>query len=117
MTDTLQAHTAGILREQLSSVMREIPEVAKQHMKKGEEGSSAPMNQAPEIALSDTYTAHDYEVILDFLYGLYNEDDAIKVRVFDPFVSDTKCTPWVTPRMLTERIESLLDQTRMREAA
>jgi hypothetical protein len=63
-----------------------------------------------QIQLCDTYTSHEYEIILDVLYGLFSRDNAEKVRVFDPFVADPKRAPLVTPPMLTERLESLLNE-------
>lgn len=63
-----------------------------------------------QMQLCDTYTSREYEVILDVLYGLFSRDNAEKVRVFDPFVADAKRAPLVTPRMLTERLESLLNE-------
>ena len=58
--------------------------------------------------LCDTYTNRDYEVILDVLYGLFSQEAALRVRVFDPFIADAQRAPLVTPRMLAERIEALL---------
>jgi hypothetical protein len=63
-----------------------------------------------QAQLSDTYTSRDYEVILDVLYGLFSRENADKARVFDPFVADSQRAPLVTPRMLTERLESLLNE-------
>lgn len=63
-----------------------------------------------QAQLSDTYTSRDYEIILDVLYGLFNRESADKVRVFDPFVADSRRAPLVTPRMLTERLEALLSE-------
>jgi hypothetical protein len=63
-----------------------------------------------QAQLSDTYTSHDYEVILDVLYGLFSRESAGKVRVFDPFVADALQAPLVTPRMLTERLEAMLGE-------
>lgn len=67
-------------------------------------------NPAVDGNFSDGYCRRDYEVILDLLYGLYTEKEAGTVRVFDPFAGDTRRAPMVTPLMLAERIESLIDK-------
>jgi hypothetical protein len=48
--------------------------------------------------------------MLDLLYGLYADEEADSVRVFDPFVRDLRRASLITPRMLTQRIEALASE-------
>ena len=63
-----------------------------------------------EAVFSDGYGHRDYEVMLDLLYGLYSEEEADRVCVFDPFVQDLRGASLITPRMLTQRIEVLASE-------
>jgi hypothetical protein len=72
--------------------------------------SNPSAEQLDQAQLSDTYTSRDYEIILDVLYGLFSRESAEKVRVYDPFVADARRAPLVTPRMLTDRLETFLSE-------
>jgi hypothetical protein len=63
-----------------------------------------------EALFSDGYGHRDYDVMLDLLYGLYSDEEADNVRVFDPFVHDLRRASLITPRMLTQRIEALASE-------
>lgn len=75
------------------------------------EGKATIASRAEDVgdpSFSDSYSLRDYEVILDLLYGLFDEVEATRIRVFDPFVDDTCRAALMTPRALVDRIEALI---------